>query len=161
MKKNGSVWYFCWNGTFFYVWGDPGGTGTSILTNGTQSNAGVESNDFTQNDWIGFATLIGNETYSSGAYHCLPAIGFYFNNNWYPTNVGDPCPAAYEYNASALLDLFGIGKVPPPVWGGTTSIGEAPTLTPSREAFGVIYTSMRSFFSQQGKQLWSKGPWSP
>lgn len=160
MKKLGSAWYFCWNSSIFYLWGDPGGTGTSILTNGNQTNAGVESNDFTQTDWIGFRTLIGNEAYFNGAYHCLPAIGFYFNNNWYPSNVGDPCPTAYEYNASGNPGLFGIGLVEPPVWvvGGTTyTIGEGwPT---NKEEFGVLYTSMHSFFTQQGEQIWSQGPW--
>lgn len=167
MTKIGSMWYFCWNNSLFYAYGDPKGLGPALVYDiGNQSNACVESNDFVQSDWTGFNTLIGNYTYSNGAYHCLPAIGFYFNNNWYPVNVGDPCPAAYEYNASHWVDGWfpwplGTGNHQPPVWvGGTTySIGEGTAS--NKEEFGVLYTCMQSFFSRQGKQLWSKGSWSP
>ena len=165
VQKQGNYWDFCWNYSTFYQLQD---TGTSTIVVGNQSNACVESNDFNQNDWTYpavFSTCIGGDYTTGGVNYCLPAAGFYYNNNWYPLNHGDNCPAAYVWNASKAMSGWtgisswpnggpgGTGQGPPPVWGGTTSIGVRNPYPLTKEILQVYYNGK----ANQGYQLWSEG----
>jgi hypothetical protein len=157
IQKQGNEWDFGWDMAVFYQY--PASSG-DYITVGNQSNACVESNDFTQKDWSGFWTCIGGDTSSGGVLYCLPAIGFYYGGNWVPTYVGDNCPAAYAYTASAALYGWepwpgGTGGGPPPNWSGT-SFAITDPYSPYKEIFEVSYGGT----AHQGTQLWSEGAWN-
>lgn len=151
-----------WNWTYFYGFAD---TFDSRIVVGNQPNVVVETNDWTQGDLNGFSTNFGGETYSNGAWQCLPAIGFQFNNHWSPTNTGDSYPAAYEYNDNPFYPpsgIFGVGgNSGTPGWGSSyMGIGLQPSNN-APEQFRVFYTSSSGYQPSQGHMLWNRGGWSP
>ena len=112
-----SAWEFYWN--FQQVAPRLSDGQTCILT-GNQPNVCVESNDWNSGHFSSYSTTLGgivNNQYWA-------AVGYLFNGNWVPFNMGDPVPSAYVYHGGSSANvIFRVCQYNAPYWIGETSPG--------------------------------------
>lgn len=112
----GSGWQGWWNQTLF--WTCTVDT-CHYVRPGNQPFVVVESNDFTQGDFIGFSTDFGGYQYG---YNLCAAV-YLHDGYWEPINSGDYSPAGYTYIGGQYVNGIQIGSYPPPSY-WTSRMGE-------------------------------------